>query len=122
MECHLIYSSDESVNYASSLLSYSDACTTYGIHKYFCPDPYSLISKYEYNFAMAQSNSNYTVVETSQAAEAVKVAASMTTSFLLLIAGVALFATSAVQYLAIKRNNKTSEGLAEPDRPYGVLA
>ena len=122
MDCHLIYSSDGSVNYASSLLTYSDVCTTYGIHKYFCPDPYNLISKYEYNFAMAQSNSNYSVVQTSQAAESAKVAASMATSLLLLIAGVALFATSAVQYLTIKRNHIVSEGIAEPDRPYGVLA
>lgn len=122
MECKLIYSSDGSVNYASTLLSYSDVCSTYGINKYFCPDPYKLISKYQYNFAMAQKNSNYTVVATSQAAESVKDAASVATSFLLLVAGVALFATSAVQYLAIKRNKKISEGSAEPDRPYGVLA
>ncbi len=125
MDCKLIYSSDGSVNYASSLLSYSEVCTTYGINKYFCPDPYKLISKYEYNFAMAQKNANYTTTDKSQyssTADSVKAATSLATSFILFIAGLALFATSGVQLIAMKRNKKVDEGNAEADRPYGVLA
>lgn len=62
MQCQLIYKSDGSVNYATQILSNSMACTTEGNQKTFCPDPFGMLSAYQYNFVMAQQNSNYTVL------------------------------------------------------------
>jgi hypothetical protein len=63
MQCRLIYKGDGSVvNYATEILSNSRACTTEGNQKDFCPDPFGMLSAYQYNFVMAQQNSNYTVV------------------------------------------------------------
>ncbi len=58
---------------------------------------------------MAQKNANYTTTEKSQysaTADSVKAAASLATRFILFIAALALFATSGVQFIAMKRNKK----------------
>lgn len=54
MSCVLIYSSDGSLDYASSLLSQSVECSINMGHGESCPDPYGLLSKYEYNFSKVQ--------------------------------------------------------------------
>lgn len=62
MQCELIYKHDGSgvtVDYATQLLTYSMACN--GESNSFCPDPYGLLKAYEYNFAMARQDANYTV-------------------------------------------------------------
>jgi hypothetical protein len=58
MSCVLIYSSDGSVDYASSLLSQSVECSINMGHGESCPDPYGLLSKYEYNFSKVQRYSD----------------------------------------------------------------
>jgi hypothetical protein len=106
MKCTLIYSSDGSVNYATSLLSYSQVCTVDGLNKKYCPNPYKMVSTYEYNFAMAQQNPSYRVSKSSLAyttpIEPVKVAS----SFVLFAVGLALFASSAWQVISLNRYKK----------------
>jgi hypothetical protein len=58
MSCVLIYSSDGSVDYASGLLSQSVECSINMGHGESCPDPYGLLSKYEYNFSKVQRYSD----------------------------------------------------------------
>jgi hypothetical protein len=55
MNCVLIYSSG-GTNYASDILSQSQQCS---FDMASCPDPYGLVGKYEFNFAMAQRYSKY---------------------------------------------------------------
>lgn len=124
MDCSLIYSSDGKVNYASSLLYKSEACTTNGLNKNFCPDPHKMVSTYEYNFAMAQQYPNYTVTTKTGYATSESAANffKATASFILFASGFALFAGSAYQMMRNKRNNRFEDGISEPERTYGVLA
>ena len=119
MKCTLIYSSDGSVDYATSLLSYSQVCSVDGVNKKYCPNPYRMVSTYEYNFAMAQQNPSYTVSKSSLAAapiESVKVAS----SFAFFSVGLALFASSAWQVISLHRYNKKYGYRGE--RSTGLLA
>ena len=59
IECEQVYDSDGSLDYASTLLYYSEACSTSGTGKDFCPDPYGVLAYYEYNLAMSISNNSY---------------------------------------------------------------
>ena len=104
MQCTLIYESKNDgqkvkTDYATTLLTYSEACTVEGIYKNRCPNPHKIVSTYEYNFAMAQMNSNYTVtknfayLDVEQAVSAIKAS----TSALMLLTGLALFAGGAWQ-------------------------
>lgn len=122
MECTLIYSSDESTNnYASKLLTYSEACTIDGVNAQFCPNPNGILTAYEYNFAMAQQNPNYTVTRTTFATvEGTRGGvAKLTTSIVLFITGAALFAGSAWQRYG---GRKTGETYSEPQSAFGILA
>jgi len=122
MECTLIYSSDESVNnYASKLLTYSESCTIDGVNALYCPNPNGILTAYEYNFAMAQQNPNYTVTRTTFATmEGTQGGvAKLTTSIVLFITGAALFAGSAWQRYG---GRKTRETYSEPQSAFGILA
>jgi len=59
IQCEQIYDSDGSLDYASTLLYYSEACSTSGTGKDFCPDPYGVLAYYEYNLAKSVSNNSY---------------------------------------------------------------
>lgn len=119
MKCTLIYSSDGSVDYATSLLSYSEVCTLDGVNKKFCPNPYKMVSTYEYNFAMAQQNPGYTVTKSSFATAAPNDSARVATSFILFATGLGLFAGSAWQLISANRSNRYRY---QGERSTGILA
>ena len=104
MGCTLIYSSDGSVNYATKLLSNSSVCTIDGKNRHFCPDPYGMVRKYEYNFAMAQKYSNYTVNLASQ--YEIPAVAKVASSVLFFAAGLGLLASSAWHVISNKHQKK----------------
>jgi hypothetical protein len=126
MDCTLIYEQDQdgtvTTDYASDLLTYSEVCTVEGVYKNFCPNPYKIVSTYEYNFAMAQMDSNYTVTRTSFAYLDVAEATSLfkaTSSLLMIVAGFLLFAGSAWQMVIVRmRQRKMSPSIILADYDY----
>jgi hypothetical protein len=126
MDCTLIYEQTEDgtvvTDYASDLLGSSEACTVEGVYKNFCPNPYKILSTYEYNFAMAQLDSNYTVTRTSFAYIDVTEATNLfraTSSLLMIVAGLIFFAGSAWQMIIIHmRRNKMSPSIVLVENDY----
>lgn len=126
MDCTLIYeqNTDGTVvtDYASDLLGSSEVCSVEGVYKNFCPNPYKIVSTYEYNFAMAQLDSNYTVTKTSFAYLDVVEATNLfraTSSLLMIVVGLILFAGSAWQIILIHiRREKMSPSIVLVEKDY----
>ncbi len=96
MHCSLIYKNDGSLDYATQLLTYSMACNLEGNNKNFCPDPFGMLKAYEYNFAMARQDSNYTVQTTSPHDTNMK--ERMVISAIFVLAGVFLLTVSVLEW------------------------